>query len=108
MIWKIPVEPMTESISTPVLTLVGHQRKLGHVLFNPVADNILATTSGDYTVKIWDITTGQSKFELLGHSETIQSLSWGWNGDLLYTTCRDKKLRVYDVRAGKVVQVVID
>jgi WD40 repeat protein len=102
MIWKIPAEGLTESVNTPLLSLSGHQRKLGHVLFNPCADNILATSSGDFTVKIWDISSGQEKFELQGHTEIIQSMSWGWKGDLLYTACKDKKLRVFDVRTGKI------
>ncbi|KAJ3274721.1 Coronin-2B [Terramyces sp. JEL0728] len=104
MIWKIPEGGLTESISTPVLTLAGHQRKVGHVLFNPVADNILATTSADFLVKIWDISTGQEKYELSGHTEIINSISWSWEGNLLFSACKDKKLRVWDVRAGKVVQ----
>ncbi|KAJ3319789.1 Coronin-2B [Boothiomyces sp. JEL0866] len=104
MIWKIPDGGLTESISTPVLTLAGHQRKVGHVLFNPVADNILATTSADFLVKIWDISTGQEKFELNGHTEIINSISWSWEGNLLFSACKDKKLRIWDVRSGKIVQ----
>jgi coronin-1B/1C/6 len=81
MVWKIPVGGLTESIGTPALTLAGHGRKVGHVLFNPVADNILATTSADFTIKIWDISTGQERLELLGHSEIIQAISWSYQGD---------------------------
>ena len=105
MIWNIPVGGLTESISTPRVTLAGHGRKVGHVLFNPVADNILATSSADFTVKIWDISTGQEKIELKGHPEIIQSLAWSWEGNQLTTTCKDKLIRVYDVRTNKVVQV---
>jgi coronin-1B/1C/6 len=104
MIWKIPEGGLTESINTPVVTLNAHQRKVGHVLFNPVAENILATSSADFLVKIWDISTGQDKFTLPGHGEIIQSVAWSWEGNLLFTACKDKKLRVYDVRASKVVQ----
>jgi coronin-1B/1C/6 len=104
MIWTIPKGGLTESISTPTVTLAGHGRKVGHVMFNPVADNILATTSADFLVKVWDISTGQEKFELGGHSELIQSISWNWEGNLLVSTCKDKKLRVFDVRSSKIVQ----
>jgi len=102
MVWSIPEGGLTESISTPELTLSGHTRKVGHVLFNPVADNILATSSADFTVKIWDISTGNEKFELTGHQEIVQSLSWFWKGDQLVTACKDKKLRIFDVRSSKV------
>ncbi|ORX34607.1 WD40 repeat-like protein, partial [Piromyces finnis] len=73
-----------------------------HVLFHPVADNVLASASGDLTIRIWDITNGSEKVQLTGCSEIIQSISWSYNGSLLCSSCRDKKLRVFDVRSGKV------
>jgi coronin-1B/1C/6 len=70
------------------------------VLFNPAAENVLASASGDFTVKIWDIESGSSKLNLKV-GEVIQSASWSANGSLLVTTSRDKKLRVWDVRQEK-------
>ncbi|ORX77678.1 DUF1900-domain-containing protein, partial [Anaeromyces robustus] len=105
MIWNIPEEGLKENITTPVISLMGkynHDRKVGHVLFHPVADNVLASASGDLTVRIWDITNGEEKVQLNGHSEIIQSLTWSYNGSLLCTSCRDKTIRVFDVRAGKI------
>ncbi|KAI8816914.1 uncharacterized protein EV422DRAFT_543554 [Fimicolochytrium jonesii] len=107
MIWTIPQGGPVESISTPAATLTGHGRKVGHVLFHPTADNVLASASADFTIKLWDIATGQEKTELTGHTEIIQSLSWNYDGSLLATTCKDKKLRVFDVRANKVVQEAV-
>jgi coronin-1B/1C/6 len=77
-------------------------RKVGHVLFNPAAENILASSSGDLTIKLWDISTGQAAITLKS-AEIIQSLSWNASGSLLVTTSRDKKLRVWDVRQEKLV-----
>ncbi|KAJ1555416.1 Coronin-2B, partial [Nowakowskiella sp. JEL0078] len=104
MVWIIPEGGLVESIDKPVLTLAGHGRKVGHVLFHPTADNVLATASADFTVKIWDISTGNEKITLTGHTEIIQSLSWNYDGSLLTTTCKDKKLRVFDVRSNTIVQ----
>jgi coronin-1B/1C/6 len=75
-------------------------RKVGHVLFNPAAQNILASSSGDYTVKIWDIEKGKDRLSLK-HGEIVQSLSFSADGALLVTTSRDKKLRIWDVRQEK-------
>lgn len=77
-------------------------RKVGHVLFHPTAENVLATNSGDFTIKIWDIKTGDSKLTLK-HEELVQSLSFSGNGSLLVTTCRDKQLRIWDLRQQKPV-----
>ena len=77
-------------------------RKVGQVLFNPAADNILASASGDLTVKLWDITTGQAA-STLKQPDIIQSLSWNASGNLLVTTSRDKRIRVWDARQGSTV-----
>jgi WD40 repeat protein len=64
----------------------------------------LASASTDLTIKLWDIEKGVEKQEITGHNEIIQSLAWNYNGSLLATTCRDKKLRVFDVRSNEIVQ----
>ena len=108
-LWKVPdgftlrseKKGDIEDVS-PVSKLPGHPRKVGHVLFNPAAENVLASASGDYTIKLWDLENGSAR-QTLKHGDIIQSLSWSANGALLVTTCRDKKLRVWDVRAEKPV-----
>ncbi|KAG2236402.1 hypothetical protein BDF21DRAFT_391260 [Thamnidium elegans] len=105
MIWNIPEEYAEgQEEVTPVLKLSGHGRKVGHVLFHPVAENVLASASTDLTIKLWDIEKGVEKQEITGHQEIIQSLAWNYNGSLLATTCRDKKLRVFDVRSNEIIQ----
>ncbi|KAJ1555354.1 hypothetical protein HK096_003097 [Nowakowskiella sp. JEL0078] len=104
MVWIIPEGGLVDSIDKPALTLAGHGRKVGHVLFHPTAENVLATASADFTVKLWDVSTGDEKITLTGHTEIVQSLSWNYDGSLLTTTCKDKKLRVFDVRSNTVVQ----
>ncbi|SCV02660.1 LAMI_0H01662g1_1 [Lachancea mirantina] len=82
--------------------LTGHNRKVGHVLFHPTAKNVLASSSLDRTVKIWDIDTGECLFTLQ-HPDMVTSMSFSYNGDHLVTVSRDKKLRVWDVRKEAVV-----
>ncbi|KAJ5054548.1 uncharacterized protein L3040_000819 [Drepanopeziza brunnea f. sp. 'multigermtubi'] len=102
-IWQVPQgfslysdaeEPVDVA---PVSKLTGHSRKVGQVLFNPAAENILASASGDYTIKLWDVESGKAHLTLK-HGDIVQSLSWSANGAMLATTSRDKKLRVWDVR----------
>ncbi|KAJ5777618.1 hypothetical protein N7520_000864 [Penicillium odoratum] len=104
-LWRVPdnftVRPDLDADDiqdiAPVAKLSGHSKKVGHVLFNPAAENVLATASGDYTVKIWDIEAGAPKLTL-NIGDIVQSQSWSANGSLLVTTSRDKKLRIWDVR----------
>jgi coronin-1B/1C/6 len=74
-------------------------------LFNPAAENILASASGDYTIKLWDIESGKAHLTLK-HGDIVQSLSWSANGAMLATTSRDKKLRVWDVRQERAAHEV--
>ncbi|KAJ5856640.1 uncharacterized protein N7529_010584 [Penicillium soppii] len=105
LLWRVPenftVRPEVDSEEikdlAPVGKLSGHPKKIGHVLFNPAAENVLATASGDYTVKIWDIEAGKPKLTL-NIGDIVQSQSWSANGSLMVTTSRDKKLRIWDVR----------
>ncbi|KAG0051759.1 Coronin-like protein crn1 [Gryganskiella cystojenkinii] len=102
-LYTIPDE-LGEVDIDPVVRLTTHGRKVGHVLFNPVAENVLLSASADLTMKLWDVEKGVEKQEITGHMEVVQSVCWNYNGTLVATTCRDKKLRVFDVRSNKVVQ----
>ncbi|KAF9896736.1 Coronin-like protein crn1, partial [Lobosporangium transversale] len=101
-IYTIPEELGEEDIE-PVVRLTTHGRKVGQVLFNPVAENVLLSASTDLTMKLWDVEKGMEKQEITGHLEIIQSVAWNYNGTLVATTCRDKKLRVFDVRSNKII-----
>jgi coronin-1B/1C/6 len=101
-VWSIPDGGLTETMVDPTQTLIGHKRKVGTVNFHPTAENILATTSTDYTVKIWDIEKGEAAHTVSGHSDIIQSVDWNYDGSLMVTTSKDKKIRVIDPRQESV------
>ncbi|KAK7742067.1 Coronin-like protein crn1 [Cytospora paraplurivora] len=109
-IWEVPenftlfTDAEEPADVAPVSKLAGHSRKVGQVLFNPAAENILASASGDFSIKLWDVGTGQAPLALQ-HNDIVQSLSWNASGNLLVTTSRDKKLRVWDVRQEKPAHV---
>lgn len=66
--------------------IAGGGRKVGQIGFNPVAEGVLASASGDHVVRIWDIKHEQAaKIELKGHKDAVQSMAWNANGTLLAT-----------------------
>ncbi|EJS42630.1 crn1p [Saccharomyces arboricola H-6] len=110
-IWDIPedykfhdhVDEDGEPIDIkPVKFLTGHSRKVGHVLYHPVAKNVLASSSGDFTVKLWDVETGKDLITLK-HPDMVTSMSFSYDGNHLATVARDKKLRVWNIRDEKIL-----
>jgi len=97
-VWVIPDGGPTEHMTEAAQILSGHKRKVGSCDFNPVANNILVTSSTDCTVKIWDIEKGTEVFNVTSHPDMVQSVAWNYNGSLLATTCKDKKIRILDPR----------
>jgi len=102
-IWGIPDGGLKETLTEPLQTLNGHRRKVGTARFHPTANNILATSSTDFAVKVWDIEKGKDVLSVdAQHSDIINSCEWNFNGSLLATSCKDKKIRVIDPRKGTV------
>jgi len=106
-IWNIPEDLKTPQ-NDPVSVLPGHARKVGFLQFHPTADNTLASAGGDLAVKLWDIEKGVQKVELIGNTDVIQSIAFNYNGSLIVTPSKDKKLRVFDVRSAKVVHETVN
>ncbi|KAM5541296.1 hypothetical protein V8D89_004850 [Ganoderma adspersum] len=85
----------------PVARIDVSPRRVGHVLFHPTANNVLATSTGDHVVKLWDLANPENAKSVLGgHGDAIQSLTFNPWGTTLVTTCRDRKIRMFDPRAG--------
>lgn len=58
-------------------------------------------------MKVWDVEAGKEAISIDGkHDDVVTGLSWNWNGNLLATISKDKKIRILDVRANQVVQVI--
>eukprot|EP01118_Nematostelium_gracile_P018723 TRINITY_DN8435_c0_g1_i1.p1 TRINITY_DN8435_c0_g1~~TRINITY_DN8435_c0_g1_i1.p1 ORF type:complete len:699 (+),score=174.45 TRINITY_DN8435_c0_g1_i1:148-2244(+) len=102
-IWKVPEGGLTADIRTPDRVMKGHTRRVTTVDFHPNASNLVVTSAGDWTVRIWDIEKGVEAFKLKDHSDFITSLNWDNEGAQLLTSCKDKFLRIIDARSDTVV-----
>ena len=91
----------------PLPTNLTHGgRKAGHVVWHPTASGVLASASAD--IRIWDVEAQIAQIELQAHPDMVQSLAFNSTGALMATTCKDKKLRLFDVRAGSAPVSVAD
>jgi len=105
-VWSIPEQGLTENITTPIVSFDKHIRKVGHVLFHPVAENVLLSSGADLLIKLYDIQKGQEKQDVTGHVDIVNSIVWNYDGSNIATTCKDKKLRILDPRGNSIVSCV--
>ncbi|XP_042294442.1 coronin-7-like [Sceloporus undulatus] len=96
-VWRLP-DGDQELPSPPHVTLGTKGGPVDTVLFHPTADGVLAS-GAQRTVKVWDVERQETLTELECHEDQVQSLAWSLDGSLLGTSCKDKKLRVFDPRS---------
>ena len=106
-VWYIPDDGIAEDLTDYIGDLRGHERKVGIIEWHPTANGILASAGFDHLVIIWDVEREAAVTILKGHSDTIYSLSWNWNGSYIATSCKDKKIRVIDPREGRLIAVSV-
>eukprot|EP00667_Euglena_gracilis_P008583 EG_transcript_8691 len=100
-VWSIPHGGLTENVDSPLITLSGHSKKVGILHFHHVAMNVLASAGMDHLLKLWDIEIGE-KVTVDVHKDQIFSFAFNLEGNQVVTTCRDKAVRIIDVRANVV------
>lgn len=101
-LWRVPSGGLENVLTTPETVLTGHTEKIYSLRFHPLAADILASTSYDLTVRIWDLQAGTEQLRLQGHQDQIFSLAWSPDGQKLATVCKDGHVRVYEPRSSLV------
>ena len=64
--------------------LRGHRAPIVRVAFHPVY-TIVATSSEDATIRIWDVETGDLERTLKGHTDSVQDVCFDHAGKILGT-----------------------
>ncbi|XP_022225652.1 coronin-1C-A isoform X2 [Drosophila obscura] len=100
-VWQIPDGGLSRTLTEPVVDLVFHQRRVGLVLWHPSALNVLLTAGSDNQVVIWNVGTGEILVHIDSHPDIVYSACFNWDGSKLVTTCKDKKIRIYDPRTAE-------
>jgi WD40 repeat protein len=73
------------------------------VSFSPDGLSIVSG-SWDKTVRVWDVTTGEEKAKLEGHSDYVTSVSFSPDGLSIVSGSADKTVRVWDVSTGEEIE----
>lgn len=61
---------------------------------------LVASTSSDKTVRLWEVATGRCKEILHGHADRVTAAVFSLSGKLLASASYDRTIKVWDVRNG--------
>ncbi|MTJ48565.1 WD40 repeat domain-containing serine/threonine-protein kinase [Dolichospermum sp. UHCC 0259] len=78
-------------------TLFGHTWAVLTVAFSPTHPHLLATGSGDNTIKLWDISTGELISTLSGHSWSVVTVAFSADGETLISGSWDKTVKIWQI-----------
>jgi len=86
-------------------TLEGHSGWVWLVAFSPDSTR-LASASGDYTVKIWDASSGTCLQTLKGHSGEVWSVAFSPDSTRLASASGDCTVKIWDASSGTCLQTL--
>jgi eukaryotic-like serine/threonine-protein kinase len=103
-LWKL-CHPQTSARILPVRMIAAHKGPVYSVSFSPDG-KFLAAASEDKTATVWDVTTGERRFELLGHTNEVNCIAFSPDGKTLATASEDGTVRLWDAATGAFRQTI--
>ena len=88
----------------PIKRLSGHTDIVNAVAWS--ANDLLASSSADKTVILWDINSGQPLATLTGHTSWVQGLAFSPDGKQLVSASSDHTAIVWDVASRQPVHTI--
>ena len=105
-----PYIPEAESLLRKALLndnaiLRGHTGNVTNVVYSPDG-KLLASTSSDASIRLWDSKTGMCLNLLTGHEHTVISAAFSPDGKLLASSSVDRTIRIWDISTGANISIL--
>jgi WD40 repeat protein len=87
-----------------------HNRLVGHIGYFIVSfsrdGKTLASGNDDYTIKLWNVETGQEIRTLSGHNNNVTGVSFSPDGKTLVSGSFDYTIKLWNVETGKEIRTL--
>jgi len=69
---------------------------------------MLASSSADTTIKLWDVASGRNVRTLRGHADKVNSVAFSPNGYILASGSHDCTIKLWDVNSGSELRTLVN
>jgi WD40 repeat protein len=84
---------------------VGHTWGVTSVAFSPDG-SMIASGSGDKTIKLWRVSDGFLLRTLEGHTDSVSSVAFSPDGSMIASGSRDKTIKLWRVSDGELLRTL--
>jgi len=89
---------MKENILEADVKLSGHSKKVHLLRWHPTAVNVVASSSWDKTIKLWNVATSECVQSYDSLKTNTLSMDFNADGSLLAATTKSKLMKIFDPR----------
>ena len=79
--------------------LMAHQGSVTSLHFSPEGRRLISA-SMDFSVRVWEVSSGKAVAELVGHASPVMSAKYSADGRWIVTASQDRTARVWDAETG--------
>ena len=102
--WRVMIWDLPTATEEP-FPVFEHRAPIWSVVMSP-DDEIVASSSGDKTVKVWNVKTGSLIFSFPDHSDTIYSIDISSDGRKLVSGSADQTIKIEDLDTGDLINTL--
>jgi WD40 repeat protein len=91
---------MFDAVTLEEIKIIASGAETYVIAFSPDG-TILASGASDFTIKLWDVASGNEIRSLVGHTNFIGRLAFSPKGDLLVSMAYEQPVKLWDVASGR-------